>query len=78
MCYYEKTHFDACGHDTFRLMQHCHFARNDPGHQCFGAWNVKREHLQSRVECKDCTARRAALKTNGVISNSVHVIQTAR
>lgn len=60
MCFYEKTTF-LCGHVQRRLMKHCHFARNDPGHQCFGAWNDKREWNQLEVNCADCTRRQVYL-----------------
>jgi hypothetical protein len=55
MCYYEKITFVACGHEEKRLIQHCHFARNDPGHQCFGAWRYKREWNQYSSKCGGCT-----------------------
>lgn len=54
MCFYEKINF-RCSHTEYRLVQHCHFARNDPGHQCFGAWNLKREWNQSEANCTNCT-----------------------
>jgi hypothetical protein len=62
MCYYEKIYFVPCGHEGHRLIQHCHFARNDPLHQCFGAWNVKRAWVQHETECDACTDQR--LKSN--------------
>ncbi|KAB8437346.1 hypothetical protein FH972_025026 [Carpinus fangiana] len=34
MCQYEETTF-RCGHRLRRLTKYCHFARNDPNHQCF-------------------------------------------
>ncbi|KAF2277341.1 uncharacterized protein EI97DRAFT_361309, partial [Westerdykella ornata] len=51
---YEKIHYVPCGHEDHRLIQYCHFARNDPLHQCFGAWNIKREWEQREVECSQC------------------------
>ena len=53
MCFYEKIKF-PCGHAEHRLMQHCHFARNDPGHQCFGAWNIRRTWDQQETNCTNC------------------------
>ncbi|KAF2107959.1 hypothetical protein BDV96DRAFT_472577, partial [Lophiotrema nucula] len=55
---YEKIHFVPCGHEQTRLIQHCHFARNDPLHQCFGAWNYKREWYQQETECDSCVKQR--------------------
>ncbi|KAF2188416.1 hypothetical protein K469DRAFT_493403, partial [Zopfia rhizophila CBS 207.26] len=55
MCHYELIHFIACGHEDRRLIKHCHFARNDPNHQCFGAWSFKREWTQNEGECDRCT-----------------------
>ncbi|XP_014562619.1 hypothetical protein COCVIDRAFT_32580 [Bipolaris victoriae FI3] len=54
MCFYNKITF-LCKHIEYRVAVHCHFARNDPGHQCFGAWNVKREWSEPQELCKDCT-----------------------
>ncbi|KAF2709038.1 hypothetical protein K504DRAFT_357009, partial [Pleomassaria siparia CBS 279.74] len=54
MCYFEMIHFSQCGHNEKNLIQYCHFARNDPLHQCFGAWNVKREWTQNGTKCEDC------------------------
>ena len=53
MCYYERIHF-KCGHIKTRLFQHCHFARNDLNHQCFGAWNIKREWENHQLVCDNC------------------------
>ena len=53
MCQYESIHF-SCGHVGRRLIKHCHFARNDPNHQCFGAWSIKREWTQPRENCAAC------------------------
>jgi hypothetical protein len=55
MCYYEKITFVTCGHQEKRLTQYCHFARNDPGHQCFGAWRWSREWEQFDTKCGRCT-----------------------
>ncbi|KAF2866323.1 hypothetical protein BDV95DRAFT_505138 [Massariosphaeria phaeospora] len=66
MCYYEKVNYVACGHEGKRLIQYCHFARNDPLHQCFGAWSYKRELYQRDMECENCTNQRQILKSNGL------------
>lgn len=57
MCFYEKIKF-SCSHVEHLLIQHCHFARNDPGHQCFGAWNVRREWYQREMSCSDCVRQK--------------------
>ncbi|KAF9739446.1 hypothetical protein PMIN01_02080 [Paraphaeosphaeria minitans] len=62
MCYFEKIHFVPCGHNDIRLIQHCHFARNDPNHQCFGSWNIKREWEQHESKCQKCIAARPAVQ----------------
>ncbi|KAG9959816.1 hypothetical protein KCU61_g7163, partial [Aureobasidium melanogenum] len=53
MCQYENIHY-GCGHTVRRLIKHCHFARNDPNHQCFGAWSVKREWSNPTEYCRNC------------------------
>ncbi|KAF2682181.1 hypothetical protein K458DRAFT_391210 [Lentithecium fluviatile CBS 122367] len=69
MCYFERVHYTFCGHDEKgRLIQHCHFARNDPAHQCFGAWNYRGTLEQHNSECKDCAAKKQMLGTNGLAS----------
>lgn len=50
---YEVIHFH-CGHAGRRLIKHCHFARNDPNHQCFGAWSIKREWISANQLCQAC------------------------
>ncbi|KAK8231424.1 hypothetical protein HDK77DRAFT_485630 [Phyllosticta capitalensis] len=55
MCQYEAIHFN-CGHVCRRLIKYCHFARNDPNHQCFGAWSIKREWRQPYENCHACVA----------------------
>ncbi|RMY76619.1 hypothetical protein D0863_01836 [Hortaea werneckii] len=56
MCQYEVIHFH-CGHAGRRLIKHCHFARNDPNHQCFGAWSIKREWISANQSCQTCVQR---------------------
>lgn len=49
-----------CGHTEDKLMDPCHFARNDPFPQCFGV-KVIRETWCPGVVCKPCiTAMQAA------------------
>lgn len=55
MCQYEAIHYH-CSHVGRRLIKHCHFARNDPNHQCFGAWSIKREWKQPFENCPGCVA----------------------
>ncbi|KAF2492078.1 hypothetical protein BU16DRAFT_529450 [Lophium mytilinum] len=56
MCQYESINF-SCGHSRPRLIKHCHFARNDPNHQCFGAWSIKREWTNPHENCDICVRR---------------------
>ncbi|KAK1771205.1 hypothetical protein QBC33DRAFT_236543 [Phialemonium atrogriseum] len=51
MCDYEEFLF-ACGCSTIRLKSYCHFARNDPNHQCFGVKKLR----NSWEQVKDCEA----------------------
>ncbi|KAF2473569.1 uncharacterized protein BDR25DRAFT_165268, partial [Lindgomyces ingoldianus] len=51
---FERVHFQQCGHEEKRVTSHCHFARNDPLHQCFGVWTMKREWWVRERMCKDC------------------------
>ncbi|KAI9827501.1 MAG: hypothetical protein M1832_004851 [Thelocarpon impressellum] len=53
MCNYQYISY-LCGHHEYRLLSHCHFARNDPNHQCFGVKTCKRETHQQML-CWDCT-----------------------
>ncbi|KXL47419.1 hypothetical protein M433DRAFT_434063 [Acidomyces richmondensis BFW] len=55
---YEVIHFN-CGHAGRRLIKHCHFARNDPNHQCFGAWSIKREWISANQVCQACCQQEA-------------------
>ncbi|KAF2395528.1 hypothetical protein EJ06DRAFT_463857, partial [Trichodelitschia bisporula] len=50
MCQYEDIHY-GCLHHKLRLIKHCHFARNDPHHACFGAWTVGRTWS---LPCEHC------------------------
>lgn len=53
MCQYEGITY-ACTHSKLRIWKHCHFARNDPNHQCFGAWTIEREVELPKENCPDC------------------------
>ena len=44
----------TCGHYEHRLASHCHFARNDPNHQCFGVSTCKKTYPQV-IKCYRCT-----------------------
>lgn len=56
MCDYEEFLF-ACGCSTFRLKSYCHFARNDPNHQCFGVKKL-RDSWDQATDCEACTQRK--------------------
>ncbi|KAK0643114.1 hypothetical protein B0T16DRAFT_333340 [Cercophora newfieldiana] len=55
MCDFEEFVF-TCGHSTFRLKSYCHFARNDPNHQCFGVKKLKNVWDQT-FACDGCVQR---------------------
>ncbi|KAG0133715.1 hypothetical protein HOY82DRAFT_256839 [Tuber indicum] len=55
MCNLEKISYSSCGHDELRLIAYCHFARNDPFHQCFGVQTVKRERTVDSERCSECS-----------------------
>lgn len=52
MCDWEEFQF-VCGHTAERLLSHCHFARTDPYHQCYGVKVIKNAWVQ-RVACQSC------------------------
>ncbi|KAJ9165306.1 hypothetical protein NKR19_g497 [Coniochaeta hoffmannii] len=56
MCDLEEFLF-SCGHNTFRLKAYCHFARNDPNHQCFGVKQLRDSWAQG-YECESCRMHR--------------------
>ncbi|KAF2208786.1 hypothetical protein CERZMDRAFT_17223, partial [Cercospora zeae-maydis SCOH1-5] len=43
-----------CGHASRRLIKHCHAARNDANHQCFGPWAIKRQWSFANQICEQC------------------------
>jgi hypothetical protein len=58
MCDYEEFLFD-CGHSQQRLKSYCHFARNDPNHQCFGVKKL-RDVWEQQTVCDACAMQWAA------------------
>ncbi|KAF1846554.1 uncharacterized protein K460DRAFT_367308 [Cucurbitaria berberidis CBS 394.84] len=68
MCYYERINCGKCRITEHRLIQHCHFARNDPGHQCFGAWNIKRERTH---DCDSCIEGKRGDQTGTAATRNV-------
>ncbi|EFQ29136.1 uncharacterized protein GLRG_04280, partial [Colletotrichum graminicola M1.001] len=52
MCDWEEFLF-TCNHSIVRLKSYCHFARNDPNHQCFGV-KVLRNSWRQSVPCDNC------------------------
>lgn len=52
MCDWEEFLF-TCSHSTVRLKSYCHFARNDPRHQCYSV-NVLRDSWEQSVPCGRC------------------------
>jgi hypothetical protein len=66
MCAYDLIYHVPCGHTERRLKKYCHFARNDPGHQCFGAWTIKDRWEQPRYECENCTKHRQYAEASGL------------
>lgn len=63
MCDWEEFLF-LCNHSTLRLKSYCHFARNDPNHQCFGV-KVLRNSWRQCVPCDDCAAAWQTVEMQG-------------
>ncbi|KAK3684881.1 hypothetical protein B0T22DRAFT_464371 [Podospora appendiculata] len=57
MCDFEEFVF-TCSHSIIRLKSYCHFARNDPHHQCFGVKKLRNVWDQT-TECEKCRERHA-------------------
>ncbi|KAM7209198.1 hypothetical protein V8F20_000536 [Naviculisporaceae sp. PSN 640] len=57
MCDYEEFVF-TCTHSTIRLKSYCHFARNDPNHQCFGVKKLRNVWDQN-YECENCREKKS-------------------
>lgn len=53
MCDWEEFLFE-CGHSTVRLKSYCHFARNDPNHQCLGVKVLRESWKQDGQLCESC------------------------
>jgi hypothetical protein len=62
MCQYEGLNY-RCGHQKLRIYKHCHFARNDPDHRCYGAWTVSRELNVEGEICPQCARATRAVGT---------------
>ncbi|KAM9875133.1 hypothetical protein VDGL01_10803 [Verticillium dahliae] len=52
MCDWEEFLF-TCSHSIVKLKSYCHFARNDPHHQCFSV-KVLRHSWRQGVPCEKC------------------------
>lgn len=75
MCDWEEFQF-LCGHHSSRLLSHCHFARTDPYHQCFGV-KVIRHVWQQDMACQPCldaisAANEAERKKKGNKGHGAH------
>jgi hypothetical protein len=58
MCDYNRFSYTCSPHhDRLELLSYCHFARNDPYHQCFGVKVVK-NHYMKTMPCEDCGGSR--------------------
>ncbi|KAI1439224.1 hypothetical protein GGR50DRAFT_8930 [Xylaria sp. CBS 124048] len=68
MCDWEEFLF-VCSHSELRLKSHCHSARNDPNHQCFGVKVLRHSWFQDGQLCDNCLASGHRLE-NGVIWRS--------
>ena len=55
MCDYQEFLF-ICSHSVVKLKSHCHFARNDPNHQCFGVQVLKKVWDVPEI-CDKCSQR---------------------
>ncbi|RYC61083.1 hypothetical protein CHU98_g5111 [Xylaria longipes] len=65
MCDFEEFVFE-CQHSVVKLKSHCHFARNDPNHQCFGVKMLRESWRQDGQLCDNCVAKGYRIQ-NGVI-----------
>ena len=54
MCNWEDIIY-PCGHEETRRMSYCHFARNDPWHNCFGVQVTKLTTYET-ILCNPCAA----------------------
>ncbi|KAF2416324.1 hypothetical protein EJ08DRAFT_709288 [Tothia fuscella] len=53
MCQYEQLNF-RCAYSCRRLHKHCHFARNDPDHFCFGPYSINSTFDVPEADCPWC------------------------
>ncbi|CAJ2502872.1 Uu.00g102660.m01.CDS01 [Anthostomella pinea] len=70
MCDWEEFLF-VCNHSTLRLKSYCHFARNDPNHQCLGVKVLRDSWYQDGQLCDNCMASGLRLR-NGIIWQLPH------
>ncbi|CAN8105740.1 unnamed protein product [Discula destructiva] len=63
MCDWEEFIF-GCTCTYTKRKNYCHFARNDPNHQCFGV-QVLRKVWDVPEACDRCASSRAAQASNG-------------
>ncbi|KXX79280.1 hypothetical protein MMYC01_203224 [Madurella mycetomatis] len=56
MCDFDEFIF-TCGHSTFRLKCHCHYARNHPQHWCNKVKKLRNSYDQT-YECDECAEAR--------------------
>ncbi|CZT50580.1 uncharacterized protein RSE6_11591 [Rhynchosporium secalis] len=61
MCDYECFKF-TCNCETKKLLSYCHFARNDPYHQCFDVDVIRNTFMQSGL-CPGHVAQQEAAAT---------------
>ncbi|RYP93012.1 hypothetical protein DL770_000886 [Monosporascus sp. CRB-9-2] len=65
MCDWEEFLF-VCNHSVLRLKSYCHFARNDPNHQCLSVKVLRDSWYQDGMLCDSCVASGFRLH-NGMI-----------
>jgi hypothetical protein len=53
MCAFDLFEY-GCGHGTKKVHKHCHFARNDPAHSCYGAWTIHATYPVPHQNCGLC------------------------
>ncbi|KAK7923198.1 hypothetical protein PG985_007269 [Apiospora marii] len=64
MCDYEEFLFD-CEHSVVRLKSYCHFARNDPNHECLGVKVLRNSWRQHGQLCDGCASAIASSRGYG-------------
>ncbi|KAK1569709.1 uncharacterized protein LY79DRAFT_528194 [Colletotrichum navitas] len=65
MCNYEEFYF-SCGHSVVKMKSYCHFAHNDPNHQCFSVKVLKAVWSQGALcaECYESTSSASTLRAH--------------